>query len=241
MLKRLLLVWLFGSLALGCGSGSAEPSLEQRLASARTAEQAGDLPAAIEEYERVVAVLEQASPGFRPELEALSGDLASLYQNTGRHREAAAFRRRALALASERLSPTEPAFILAENNLASALNGAGRPAEAEQVLRGSLVRIDDPTSALHTARIANLGNSLQLQGRLAEAEPLLEAALNQLRARGDPSVADVSLMLASLMRKRGNEAGAQRHCAEALEHFRRELGASAPLTLNAESECRAAP
>lgn len=150
-------------------------------AGASSVEDAAD--AAVAEYERAVWLAPAA-------VHLLTG-LTGVHSQAGRHSEAAATARAALALA-----PTDS--HAAHFNLATSLARLGRPAEAERSYRRAVGLA--PSEA---AYYQGLGVHYHGLGRAAEALPWYATALTLMAARGEPRSIDLEYDVATAYREAG--------------------------------------
>ncbi len=138
--------------------------------------------------DRGVKVLEQtraAAPQPATDLlqekrNLLTMTLADVYAEVGRYDDAVALLRELLALPAP---PVSRAYLL--RDLGQVQLQAGRPAEAEPVLREAvaLLQKTDPADWVRYAVVGDVGASLLDQRKYAAAEPLLVTAYDELKRR----------------------------------------------------------
>jgi serine/threonine protein kinase len=125
------------------------------------------------------------------------------------------------------------------NNYGSLLDGMGRAADAEPVLRQVLERrrqalgADDPHSLV---TLNNYAHVLYALGRSAQAEPLYKEALERRRrvsGNDDPDTITVMTNYAAALRALDRVTEAEPLFREALERCRRVLGDDHPQTISA--------
>jgi tetratricopeptide (TPR) repeat protein len=119
-------------------------------------EEAGDVPAAMEQFEQAVRI--------NPNSAKAHNYLALTLENQGRWSEAAAQFEQAVGV--------DPDFVEARNNLAIALEGLGRMPEAIEQFKQAL-RIKPQSAEVHY----NLGNAFIQQGNVKDAMQHYEEAL----------------------------------------------------------------
>ena len=155
----------------------------------------------LDEAEAVVRAVEPADPLALADVLIARADLEA---KLGDYDAAIANYRAALDLRLEISGDDHPATLVARNNLAGALIGAGRNAEAEIMLREIVAdrrRVLPPGHADLATALQQLSASLKYQGRPEEALPWQEEALAIQRAvhKGDhPDVASALNDLANL-------------------------------------------
>lgn len=106
-------------------------------------------------------------------------------------------------------------------------------AKAESLYQALVARIqhDDPAGAREAAALCDLGTVLQYTGRYAQAEPLYRRALEiTLRVPDGPDASAVRNNMATLYRRMGRVADAERMHRENLRDRERRFGPDAPLT-----------
>ena len=137
---------------------------------------------------------------MRPEAAAYHANLAEAERSLGRHEQAAASCRRALAL-----EPNHPAAL---NNLGLALHALGRHEKAIAEFNAALSQKPDFAQAQN-----NRGTSLQALGKIAEAEQAFRAALDL-----DPTLGQAHANLGQILADQGQLVEGLAHCRDAVRH-----------------------
>jgi len=150
--------------------------------------------------------------------------------DAGKFDDAMALAQRALAIVEEDLGPYHPDVATALDNLAMLYVEHGRYAEAEVLLKRSLV-IRDQAGPDHPYVAASLDNLAALyanQGRYADAEPLYERslAIRKKTLCHNPDVAQSLDNLAELYTRQGRDADAE-PLYKRLQALREETGPTA--------------
>jgi len=155
--------------------------------------------------------------------------LASAYSGGGRLQEAVgAFQQAAVRLGELGRSDTQRSGTVF-NNWGVALIRAGRPLEAERVLRRSIdismaSRSEESVQAMP---LVNYARALFELGKLDQAADYAERGLAEAQAIGDEvPIREGLLLLAAIYRDQGNRDRAARVVSKAAEHFKRTLPAS---------------
>jgi len=155
--------------------------------------------------------------------------LASAYSGGGRLQEAvSAFEQAAARLAKLGRSDTQRSGTVF-NNWGAALIRAGRPLEAERVLRRSIdISMAKGTEeAVQAMPLVNYARALYELSKLAQAADYAERGLAKAQATGDQvPTREGLLLLAAIYREQGNQERAARVVSEAAEYFKRSLPAS---------------
>jgi len=160
--------------------------------------------------------------------------VANVLQREGRHDEAEAELRRALALQEDALEPDHSDVAMTRANLANVLLRQGRYDEAEAenrrvlALRERALGPDHPDVAMSRN---NLANVLRRQGRHAEAEAELRHALAVQQAALGPDHPDVAKThngLGNVLEAQGKHAEAEVELRQALALMERTLGPEHP-------------
>ena len=193
-------------------------------------------------YRRARAIAERDAPESGL-MAALLHNLGGLEHSRGRHEEGVRFARRGLALRERLTSPDDPSVALDRAALAALLEGMGQEAEAERLYRRALDVLDATAEwPLEVAMARNgLGSACQAQERFDEAERHYRRALEQLEAVAGPdhpNVGHVLNNLATLHRRRGEDAEARALLARAHDLLVGTLGADHPVTREVEGNRR---
>ena len=198
-------------------AGRAEPGSDGWCAAqfwlARTAEDAPDLPAALERYTAVIDVIKDRGPS-RMLVDCLARQSVTV-SNLGRVPEAARYGRRALAMARElgyRLGQAH-----ATTGLVIAAQYAGDLDDAVQLARQAGQIPDIPGTA---ARMCGhlLAAALEEAGDLAAAEQACTATLAQARDAGDMySLGELLTVMTELDLRAGRTGAASAHLREAAQ------------------------
>jgi tetratricopeptide (TPR) repeat protein len=155
--------------------------------------------------------------------------LASAYSGGGRLQEAvSAFEQAAARLAKLGRSDTQRSGTVF-NNWGAALIRAGRPLEAERVLRRSIdISMANGTEeAVQAMPLVNYARALYELSKLDQAADYAERGLAKAQATGDQvPTREGLLLLAAIYREQGNQERAARVVSEAAEYFKRSLPAS---------------
>ena len=198
-------------------AGRAEPGSDEWCAAqfwlARTAEDAPDLPAALERYTAVIDVIKDRGPS-RMLVDCLAGQSVTV-SNLGRVPEAARYGRRALAMARE--LGYRSGQVHATTSLVIAAMYAGDLDEAVQLARQAGQVPDIPGTA---ARICGclLAEVLEEAGDLAAAGQACTATLAQARDAGDMNtLGELLTVMAELDLRAGRADAAAAHLREAAQ------------------------
>lgn len=185
-------------------------------------------PDEIAVYRDLALGLAKDDPAFEA---GLRSNVAVVLSRDGKHEEAEAEHRRALALRIDLLGPEHPDVATSRSNLANTLDALGRFDEAEAenrevlALREKVLGPEHPDVALSRS---NLGDVLRSQGRYDEAAAEHRAAL-ELRARSlgpdHPEVAASHNNLGNVLAQSGKLEEAEREHRRALELRIGTLGA----------------
>jgi tetratricopeptide (TPR) repeat protein len=172
------------------------------------------------------AALKQAPiPSELAELNTLI-TLASGYSNAGQYRKAdAAFKQAATALTVLGRNDTQRAGTVF-NNWGVLLTLAGRPLEAEKVLRRSIdiSRTDRTETTVQPIPLINYARVLYELRRLDEAFDYVERGYTQAQQAGDETAIDQALLLqASIYRGKGDLHNASRVLSEAEPRLQQHL------------------
>lgn len=185
----------------------------------------------LDDAEAIVAILESTEPLPLAEVLVARGDLLN---RTGHFDQAIENYARAAELHTNSLGDDHPLTLVARNNIADALIGAGRHGEAEEILREIVEarrRVLPPGHAHLAFSLSHLSHAIKMQGRPEEATPLQEEVLAILRAAhpGDhPEVAIALNNLANLKHDVRDFDGALELHQEALNIKRRLYGDDHP-------------
>ncbi len=166
---------------------SAEDRLYRRFLEAKLARLAGKLRTAENSLRTCLAQLTEEQPVSARILllRLLTGhELGSLLMNQGKYAEAEAQYRHCLDFMKAVIGPNHPNYVVYQIFLAQALERQGRYAEAELILRGSVVQTEmSDEHPMHVQAVNRLGIVLQMQGRYSEAEALFRQALTRTERR----------------------------------------------------------
>ena len=166
----------------------------------------GQFAAARASYTEALAVLAERH-GDPLIVAGVQHNLAALLVRAGEHAAAVEPQRAVLALYRERLGEKHPDVARVGNLLGVALQGAGRAAEAEEVLRAALVVQREHGNSVDLATtLGNLALALAALERPGEAEEACREALGLRTGAlgpGHPDLANTQHQLASLLRARG--------------------------------------
>ncbi len=155
-------------------------------------------------------------------------DLAESYRNAGKPRQAiAAFEQASTRLAALGRDDTETAGTL-YNNWGVALSFAGRPLDAEKVLRRAIEvsRANQTDEGVSPMLMVNYARALRELGRSAEAADYAERGYKKAQQAGHQIVVNQSLLLRSIIyRAMGNPALASEMISEVEPRLRHDLPA----------------
>ncbi len=161
-------------------------------------------------------------------------ELAGLYQEEGRYKEAEPLLQRALGIDERVLGPGHPDVATTLNNLAVLYLIERRPKEAEPLFQRALAikeRVLGPEHTSLAATVGNLAGLYLIEGRPKEAEPLLQRALGideRVLGPGHPDVARTLSNLAGLYQQEGRYKEAEPLFQRALAIRERALGLEHP-------------
>jgi tetratricopeptide (TPR) repeat protein len=113
-----------------------------------------------------------------------------VYKEQGRHAEAEALYKRALAISEKALGPDHPEVAESLNNLAELYGAQGRYADAEPLYKRALAIREKALGPDHPEVAESLNDLAELyraQGRYADAMPLVQITIE--RGRAKPSIA----------------------------------------------------
>lgn len=157
--------------------------LKQRLLQSY---QAGQPQQALLLAEQTLTYAEQTLGPEHPQTLASLNNLAALYQDQDRYREAEPLLQRALAARSRVMGADHPTTRQSAADLAVLYSGQGRYAEAEPLLQQMVAADQQRLGPDHLSTLMSL-NTLALlyrdQGRYEQAEPLLRRVLTGLEKR----------------------------------------------------------
>jgi eukaryotic-like serine/threonine-protein kinase len=197
----------------------------------------GEMPRAIQQHERALALRKALLAPDDPYTLSSIGSMAHDYLMTGRLTEALKLHQENLALRKTRLGPAHPKTLISMNRLAETLQELGRLTDAipvhEEVFRLSKATLGpERTETLYY--MSRLGTAYKAAGRLDEALPLLEKA-NELQSAklGTDHLDTIETMnqLALVKSNVGRVAEALNLWEEALRNARAALGPDAGMTL----------
>jgi serine/threonine protein kinase/tetratricopeptide (TPR) repeat protein len=228
---------------------AGQPAVQARLLSTM-----GDVYLALGLYEPAASLLEQAlarqealSVSDPAELATTLDRLGGLAHDLRDMKRSEDYSRRALDLRRRSLGPEHPDVAESLINVAIAVRGNGRPAEAETLYREG-VALHRKLFGSESERLAwalfNFAWALHQQGRLDDAEPLyVEAAALQRRLLGDthPELRDTLNSMAGVYYQRGQYERAGEIWEEALAICRRLHGDSHTATARAHSNLARVP
>jgi tetratricopeptide (TPR) repeat protein len=224
-------------------------TLEARAALGEAHLMAGDIPAAISEFEQVLAGRERALGHEAPATLTARNDLASAYGQMGRLAEAIAMHEVAAAARARVLSPDDPDTLMSLNNLAFFYRVARRFDEAIELGRKNVADRERVLGILDRDTMVsrnNLGVTYMEAGRTAEAIDEHERNLRDRRAALAADDPDTLYSLSNLARAytaAGRHAEALAQHEQTLEARERVLGPDHPDTAKSRgylAEARAA-
>jgi tetratricopeptide (TPR) repeat protein len=163
-------------------------------------------------------------------------NLALAFMSEGKHDQAEALHKRALATREKAFGPEDPDVAPSLRNLASLYIDQGRYAEAEPLYRRSLAireKVFGPDGAAVSSSLMGLGEMYKRQDKLDQAEPLLKRALaidEKAMGATHPDTAVSLGLLADCYLQQYKYAQAEPLCARALAIQEKTLGPEEPKT-----------
>ncbi|MEM9382855.1 MAG: tetratricopeptide repeat protein, partial [Planctomycetota bacterium] len=212
-------------------------ALDQQLTIARLDSERGAYDAAREGFDAALPPLVALAGEEHPRVVVAMQDLALLHMKERRNARAIVLLERCLAISEATRGPEHSATLLIAANLATA-RGAIDDSRALESLREMLETHTQLWGAGHprtVLQMTSLGADLTKRGQFDEAGPLLVEALARAREieADDPKLVRTALHVLGYFYYTINDYERARPVfAEALERFRRELGASHPETLH---------
>jgi serine/threonine protein kinase/tetratricopeptide (TPR) repeat protein len=197
----------------------------------------GELPKAIEQEERALALRTASLGSNHPDTLTAIDNLAIIYEASGRLHESIALFEQILARYTASRGANEPDLLIAMSNLANAYQTAGRFSESIALAKESFelqknrLGADDPETLIS---MNNLASSYWMAGQLDKALPLAEENLRLRRvslAPGHPDLIDSINNLGTIYLGVGRVSDAIRMFAEALELHKSRQGPDHPKTL----------
>jgi hypothetical protein len=197
-----------------------------------------ELPRAIQQHERALALRKKHLGADDPETLNSQGSLAQDYQYSGRLADALKLHQDSFQLRRARLGPDHPKTLITMSHLGETLRELGRLQEAISVYEDLVRRstnargADSPDTLEYLIRLAKANRAA---GRLTEASASFEKVLELQRSKlgaDDPQTIRTMLDLGSIRYNAGRVAGALSLWEEALRRAKVAQGSSADLTLN---------
>jgi tetratricopeptide (TPR) repeat protein len=189
--------------------------------------------AAAEQWFRVALLEAESFDPDDPRLSASIANVAYVRGEQGAYDDAERLYRRVLELRERGLGPNSIAVAATLHNLAGIIRLAGRPAEADPLLRRALAIADAAGDERLSATILNtLALTLADTDQKARAEPVLRRCLTVFAKMDGPSSVTVGSMannLANLYRQAGEFEKAEPLQRRAVEIFEAQLPAGHPL------------
>jgi tetratricopeptide (TPR) repeat protein len=197
----------------------------------------GATAAAIQQYDRALALRRKVLGLNHAETIASMNNLGTAYVETGRRAEAIALLEDALMRCRANIASDDPLVLVSMGNLAHAYTEAGRFADALPIHEEVLKRLEAQLGPdhIHTlTELNNLATAYRSAGRLAEAIPNYERALERLRKKFGTSHPNTLMAMSNLAlayRDAGRIADAIALEEEALKSSEAQLGPEHPNTL----------
>ena len=166
-------------------------------------------------------------------------NLAGLYYDQGKYRDAELFIERSLTIREKQLGENHPDFAQSLNNLAELYRTQGKYEEAEPFYRRSLAIWEKQLGENHHLVASGLNNLAALyrsQGKCEEAEPLFRRSLairEKQLGENHPDVAQSLFNLAALYHNTQRPAEALEAIQRAIQIYTQTLGTNHPTTQNA--------
>jgi tetratricopeptide (TPR) repeat protein len=231
--KRIDELWAAGKFAEARARAEQLRDLRRRVQGDKQWEAAD--AARLVETLRQAASLPAAKQADLAKAPATNAKAIKLYER-GKHVEAEALFRQAVAVREEALGPRHPDTALSYNNLALNLDAQGRAREAEPLHRKALAIKEEVLGPKHPDTALgcnNLALNLAAQGRAKEAEPLFRRALavfEEVLGPKHPDTATGYHNLAYNLHNQGRVQGAEMLLRRALAIKEEVLGPNHPDT-----------